>query len=321
MVTSRPGSSPRASSAPTAAHSTSAFATGGSSASAAARSTASTMVASGRKGSTAGRPINAEDRLLRPLVRRNGQLDEASWDEAMELVVERSRELLATKGPGALGFYTTGQLFLEDYYTLAARRPRRDRHQPPRRQHAPLHRDRRAVAEGDVRLRRPAAGSYDIDVVRHDSPRRHQHRRDADRPLDARARPATRARSAALVVIDPRETASAREADVHLAIAPRDERRHPERSRASADRERLDRPRVRRLAHDRVRLARAHRRLVHAGAGRRDLRRPGGRHSPRRGDPRQRRSAADVRAPGRLPVAPGDRRRVRRRTTSTCSAG
>ena len=37
----------------------------------------------------------------------------------MDLVVERSRELLATKGSGALGFYTSGQLFIEDYYTLA----------------------------------------------------------------------------------------------------------------------------------------------------------------------------------------------------------
>src|SRR5215212_6545008 len=29
------------------------------------------------------------------------------------------RSLLSEKGPGSLGFYTTGQLFLEEYYTLA----------------------------------------------------------------------------------------------------------------------------------------------------------------------------------------------------------
>ena len=40
-------------------------------------------------------------------------------DEAMDLVVERSRETLATRGSGAIGFYTSGQLFIEDYYTLA----------------------------------------------------------------------------------------------------------------------------------------------------------------------------------------------------------
>ena len=37
-----------------------------------------------------------------------------------------------------------------------ARRARWDRHEPPRRQHAPLHGDGGAGVEGDVRLRRPA---------------------------------------------------------------------------------------------------------------------------------------------------------------------
>ena len=73
----------------------------------------------GPKGLYGWQANNSADRLLHPLVRRDGELREASWDEAMELVAERSRELLATKGSGALGFYTSGQLFLEDYYTLA----------------------------------------------------------------------------------------------------------------------------------------------------------------------------------------------------------
>ncbi len=62
---------------------------------------------------------NSPDRLKRPLVRENGELVEASWDEAMGRIVERSKELLEEKGPLAFGFYTTGQLFLEEYYTLA----------------------------------------------------------------------------------------------------------------------------------------------------------------------------------------------------------
>jgi ferredoxin-nitrate reductase len=61
---------------------------------------------------------NSEDRLKKPLVRQNGELVEASWDEAMGRVVERSKSLLEEKGPLTLGFYTTGQLFLEEYYTL-----------------------------------------------------------------------------------------------------------------------------------------------------------------------------------------------------------
>jgi ferredoxin-nitrate reductase len=61
---------------------------------------------------------NSPDRLTRPLVRDNGELVEASWEEAMGRIVERSQELLEEKGPLAFGFYTSGQLFLEDYYTL-----------------------------------------------------------------------------------------------------------------------------------------------------------------------------------------------------------
>jgi ferredoxin-nitrate reductase len=63
---------------------------------------------------------NSPERLTRPLVRRNGGLVEADWDEAMGKVVERSRALLDEPGGwGRIGFYTTGQLFLEEYYTLA----------------------------------------------------------------------------------------------------------------------------------------------------------------------------------------------------------
>ena len=60
------------------------------------------------------------DRLTRPLVRDGGELVEADWDTAMGRIVERSRSLLDRPGGwGKLGFYTSGQLFLEEYYTLA----------------------------------------------------------------------------------------------------------------------------------------------------------------------------------------------------------
>lgn len=59
-------------------------------------------------------------RLTRPLVRRDGVLTETDWDTALDLVANRSRELLDEQGATALGFYTSGQLFLEEYYTLAA---------------------------------------------------------------------------------------------------------------------------------------------------------------------------------------------------------
>ncbi|HEU5161171.1 MAG TPA: nitrate reductase [Streptosporangiaceae bacterium] len=73
----------------------------------------------GPKGLYGWQAGNSPDRLTEPLVRRDGRLAPASWDEAMSLVAERSREVLAEQGPLAMGFYNTGQLFLEDYYTLA----------------------------------------------------------------------------------------------------------------------------------------------------------------------------------------------------------
>jgi anaerobic selenocysteine-containing dehydrogenase len=59
------------------------------------------------------------DRLTRPLVREGGDLVEVSWETAMGRIVETSRRLLDEKGPLSHGFYTSGQLFLEEYYTLA----------------------------------------------------------------------------------------------------------------------------------------------------------------------------------------------------------
>src|SRR4051812_12652624 len=73
----------------------------------------------GPKGLHGWRANHSPDRLRKPLIRSGGQLREASWGEAMDLIVSRSNEIIGRYGPSALGFYTTGQLFLEDYYTLA----------------------------------------------------------------------------------------------------------------------------------------------------------------------------------------------------------
>jgi anaerobic selenocysteine-containing dehydrogenase len=61
---------------------------------------------------------NSPDRLTRPLVRRDGKLVETDWDTAMDAVAGRTKQLLDEHGPSSIGFYTTGQLFLEEYYTL-----------------------------------------------------------------------------------------------------------------------------------------------------------------------------------------------------------
>src|SRR5690349_15531155 len=72
----------------------------------------------GPKGLFGWQANNAADRLTQPLVREGGRLVEADWDEAMGRIVARTRQQLAEKGPLSIGFYTSGQLFLEEYYTL-----------------------------------------------------------------------------------------------------------------------------------------------------------------------------------------------------------
>jgi len=62
--------------------------------------------------------MQGRERLTRPLIRRGGELVETDWDTAMRTIVDRSRGLLEQKGPLTHAFYTSGQLYLEEYYAL-----------------------------------------------------------------------------------------------------------------------------------------------------------------------------------------------------------
>jgi anaerobic selenocysteine-containing dehydrogenase len=56
---------------------------------------------------------------LYPQIRRNGKLERATWDEAFNLIVERAMDIRRRLTSHGIGFYTTGQFFLEEYYALA----------------------------------------------------------------------------------------------------------------------------------------------------------------------------------------------------------
>ncbi|TQL68017.1 putative molibdopterin-dependent oxidoreductase YjgC [Nocardioides albertanoniae] len=74
----------------------------------------------GPKGLYGSTPwASSPDRVTRPLVREDGRLVETDWETAMARVVERSRSSLEERGPLTHGFYTSGQLFLEEYYLQA----------------------------------------------------------------------------------------------------------------------------------------------------------------------------------------------------------
>lgn len=72
----------------------------------------------GPKGLYGWAANNSSDRLTTPLIRRNDKLEPASWEEAMRIIVARSQEIIARHTGLGIGFYTSGQLFLEEYYTL-----------------------------------------------------------------------------------------------------------------------------------------------------------------------------------------------------------
>ncbi|HWB67181.1 MAG TPA: nitrate reductase [Mycobacteriales bacterium] len=186
-----------------------------------ARGRAKDRVSRGRlgpKGLFGWQANNAADRLTRPLVREGGNLVESDWETAMSRIVQRSKQVLDESGPLAMGFYTTGQLFAEEYFALMklARIGLGTPH-----------------LDGNTRLCTATAewaliesfgsdgdpGSYeDIDLcdtlflVGHNVAetqtvlwaRMLDRLRGPDRPR--------------LVVVDPRPTMPAREADVHLAI-------------------------------------------------------------------------------------------------------
>ncbi|MFL6186983.1 MAG: molybdopterin-dependent oxidoreductase, partial [Actinomycetes bacterium] len=174
----------------------------------------------GPKGLFGWQANHAADRLTRPLVREGGELVETDWDTAMGRIVERSRRQLDTLGPASIGFYTSGQLFLEEYYTLGVigkaglGTPHMDGN------------TRLCTATAAQALKETfgtdgqPASYTDVDIA---DTILHWGHNVAETQTVLWMRILDRRRGSdppRLVVVDPRPTPAAREADVHLAIRP-----------------------------------------------------------------------------------------------------
>ena len=61
---------------------------------------------------------SAPDRLLTPLVRKNGALQATSWDEAFGYAVDRLQQIQARSGPDAVGFVNSPRGSNEESYLL-----------------------------------------------------------------------------------------------------------------------------------------------------------------------------------------------------------
>jgi formate dehydrogenase major subunit len=62
--------------------------------------------------------IYSPERLKTPLIRENGQFREASWDEALDLVAEKFKQIIAESGPDALAGVSCARSINEDSYQM-----------------------------------------------------------------------------------------------------------------------------------------------------------------------------------------------------------
>jgi predicted molibdopterin-dependent oxidoreductase YjgC len=60
--------------------------------------------------------INSDERLTTPLIKKDGEFQEASWDEALSLVAEKFTAIRDEHGPGAIGGLTSARCTNEENY-------------------------------------------------------------------------------------------------------------------------------------------------------------------------------------------------------------
>jgi len=60
--------------------------------------------------------IYSEDRLTKPLIKRNGEFQEASWDEAIDYVAKRLKEIKKKNGSDAIFGLTSARATNEENY-------------------------------------------------------------------------------------------------------------------------------------------------------------------------------------------------------------
>ncbi len=167
------------------------------------------------KGTHLGETVGLEGRLLHPMIGDR----QASWDEALDMVATRMRDCIAAHGPDSVALYVSGQLLTEDYY--AANK---------------LMKGFVGSANIDTNSRLCMASAvaahsraFDEDIV----PVTYDDLDEADlivlvgsntawcHPVIwQRIEAAREARGTRIVVIDPRRTETAEQADLHVAVAP-----------------------------------------------------------------------------------------------------
>ncbi len=70
------------------------------------------------KGWNAHQFVHSPERLTTPLIRKNGTLEEASWEEAFDYTVSRLKDIKERHGGDSVGFFASARCTNEDNYVL-----------------------------------------------------------------------------------------------------------------------------------------------------------------------------------------------------------
>ncbi len=62
--------------------------------------------------------VNSEERITKPLIRKNGAFVESSWEEALDLVASRLGSIKDEHGNGSVGFISSSKITNEDNYVI-----------------------------------------------------------------------------------------------------------------------------------------------------------------------------------------------------------
>jgi assimilatory nitrate reductase catalytic subunit len=172
------------------------------------------------KGAALAETLSLDQRLLHPMMRQtDGTLARVDWDTALDAVAGGLREISERDGPDAIAFYLSGQLLTEDYYVA-------NKLMKGFIGSSNVDTNSRLCMASSVTGHRRAFGAdtvpgiyADLDeadlIVLVGSNAAWCHPVLYQRMIAARHRLNTK-----IVVIDPRRTATAEEADLFLPVAP-----------------------------------------------------------------------------------------------------
>ena len=196
------------------------------------------------KGAALGETLGLGTRLLHPMLRQqDGTLARIDWDHGARPRRGRLRRIIERDGPDAVAFYLSGQLLTEDYYVA-------NKLMKGFLGSANVDTNSRLCMASSVAGHRRAFGADTVPGLYEDLDQADlivlvgSNAAWCHPVLFQRMQENRRERGAKLVVIDPRRTATAEEADLHLADQARHGHRAVLRPAGAARRPRRVRPRL-----------------------------------------------------------------------------